>query len=74
MYFIHISQLTRCIIGFSLCFYMEYLYFCNKKPSGRFFMVNKRIYAENGIQKDIEEHLNLKFHFLFGFLYAKQTD
>jgi hypothetical protein len=31
MYFIHISQLTRCIIGFSLCFYMEYLYFCNKK-------------------------------------------
>lgn len=52
MYFIHISQLTRCIIGFSLCFYMEYLYFCNKKNRlVGFFMVNKRIYAENGIQK-----------------------
>ncbi|MFS2888591.1 hypothetical protein AAH095_17345, partial [Phocaeicola vulgatus] len=30
MYFVHISQLARCIIGFSLCFYIEYLYFCNK--------------------------------------------
>ena len=71
----------------SLCFYSECLYFCKTKPSSRFCFFNPKtyfvhIYVSNRYveffigynlywEKDKEEYLYLKFHFLFEFLYAE---
>jgi len=37
-------------------------------------MKREKNHLQKDREKDIEEHLCSKFHFLFGFPYAEQTD
>lgn len=66
LYFCKIKPSSR------FCFFNPKTYFVHIYVSNRYveFFIGYNLYWEK-MEKDIEEYLYLKFHFLFEFLYAE---